>query len=52
MNVGGGCEAVVTAGKDVSGLGLGCAELLYGRSFPLRLKGALYESCCMAGAFL
>ena len=41
----GGCEAAVTAGTR---FGLGklreCGELLYGRRFPLKLKGAAYKS--------
>ena len=45
VNAGGGCEAAVTA---ITRCGLvnfrECGELLYGKRFPLRLKGAVYGS--------
>ena len=41
VSASGGCEAAVTA---ITGCGLvkvrECGELLYGRRFPLKLKGA------------
>ena len=40
-----GCEAAVTAiTRCRCGKFRECSELLYGRKFPLRLKGAIYES--------
>ena len=46
LSAGGGCEAAVTA-RTRRGCGefRECGELLYGRKFPLRLKGAVYMSC-------
>ena len=45
VSVSGGCEAVVTS---MPGCGwvkfMECSELLYGRRFPLRLKGTVYKS--------
>ena len=41
MSAGGGCEAAVTCGW-VKFMDFG--ELLYGRRFPLKLKGAVYKS--------
>ena len=41
----GGCEAAVTAKTRCGWVKfMDCADLLYGRRFPLRLKGAVYES--------
>ena len=37
VSAGGECEAAVTARTRC-----GCGQLLYGRRFPLRLKGAAY----------
>ena len=45
MSVGGECEAAVTArARCVRIKFQECGELLYGRRFPLRLKGAVYKS--------
>ena len=45
MSVGGGCEAAVAAITRCWQVKLReCCELLYGSRFPLRLKGAVYES--------
>ena len=45
MSAGGGCEAAVIARmKCVWVKFMECSELLYGRKFPLRLIGAVYES--------
>ena len=41
--VSGGCESAVIAEQDVGGL-RECGEMLYGRRFPLRLKGVVYKS--------
>ena len=45
VRAGGGCEAAVAA-RTRSGLAMsmGCSELLYGRRFHLKLKGAVYRS--------
>ena len=41
---GGGCEAIVTARTRCWWAKLReCGELLYGRRFPLRVKGAVYN---------
>ena len=41
----GGCEAAVTARtKHGWAKFRECGELLYGRRFPLKLKGAVYKS--------
>ena len=45
VSVGGGCEATVTARTRCWWVKFNeCGELLYSRRFPLRLKGAVYES--------
>ena len=45
MSTGGECEAAVTTRTRCVWVKLReCGELLYGRGFPLRLKGAVYES--------
>ena len=45
MSEGGGCEAAVTASTRCGWVRFRkCGELLYGRRFPLRLKGAVYRS--------
>ena len=45
MSAGGGCEAAVTARTRCGWVMLRvCAEMLYGRRFPLKLKGAVYMS--------
>ena len=46
MNAGGGFEVAVTA-RTRCGLAMfrECGELLYGRRFPLNLKGAVNKSC-------
>ena len=45
VSAGGGCEAAVTAKTRHVWLKFReCAELLYGRRFPLRLKGTVYKS--------
>ena len=42
---GGGCEAAVTARTWCGWVKFReCSELLYGRRFPLMLKGAVYAS--------
>ena len=42
---GGGCEAAVTGRTVCVWLrSRDCGELLYGRRFPLRQKGAVYDS--------
>ena len=45
VSIGGGCEAAVTA-RTRCGLVKfrECGELLYGRRFPLELKGDVYKS--------
>ena len=45
VNAGGGCEAVVTV-RTRCGLAKlwECGELLYGRTFPLKLKGPVDKS--------
>ena len=41
--MGGGCEAAVTARTRCGWVKIReCGELLYGRRFPLMLKGAVY----------
>ena len=46
MFAGGGCLAAVTARTRCGWvMFLECSELLYGRRFPLRLKGAVCRSC-------
>ena len=46
VSVGGGCEAAVTARTRCGWDTLReCGELLYGRRFPLRLKGAVHKLC-------
>ena len=41
-----GCEAAVTVRTRCEWVMFReCGELLYGRRFPLRLKGAVYWSC-------
>ena len=42
VSAGGGCEAAVTARTRCGWVKY--SELLYGRRFPLRLKGAVYKS--------
>ena len=45
MSAGGGCEVDVTARTGCEWVKFReCGELLYGRRFPLRLKGAVYGS--------
>ena len=45
VSAGEGCEAVVTARTRCGWVMFReCSELLYGRKFPLRLKGAVYKS--------
>ena len=45
VSAGGGCEAAVTARTRCGWVKfMECGELLYGRRFPLRLKGAVYKS--------
>ena len=45
VSAGGGCEAAVTAGTRCGWVMFReCGKLLYGRGFPLILKGAVYES--------
>ena len=45
VNTGGGYEAAVTARTRCGWVKLReCGEMLYGRRFPLRLKGAVYKS--------
>ena len=45
VSVGGECEAAVTARARCGWVKfMECGELLYDRSFPLRLKGAVYWS--------
>ena len=44
-SAGGGCEAAVTARTRCEWVKFReCGKLLYGRRFPLSLKGAVYES--------
>ena len=46
VSKGRGCESAVTARTRCVGVKFReCGELLYGRIFPLRLKGSVYESC-------
>ena len=45
VNAGGGCDAAVTARTRCGWVKLReCGELLYGRRFPLKLKGAVHKS--------
>ena len=45
VSAGGGCEAAVTARTGCEWVKFReCSEFLYGRGFPLRLKGVVYES--------
>ena len=45
VSAGGGCEAAVTSRTRCGWVKFReCGELLYGRRFSLRLKGALYKS--------
>ena len=45
VSAGEGCEAVVTARTRCWWVNFReCGELLYGRRFPLKLKGAVYKS--------
>ena len=45
VSAGGGCEAAVTASTICWWVKFSeCGEFLYGRSFPARLKGAVYLS--------
>ena len=45
VSAGGGCEAVVTARRRCGWVMFReCCELLYGRRFPLRRKGAVHRS--------
>ena len=45
VSAGGGCEAAVTARTRCKSVMLReCGKLLYGRRFPLELKGAVYWS--------
>ena len=45
VSAGGGCEAAVTARTRCGWVTFRqCGELLYGRRFPLKLKGAVYKS--------
>ena len=45
VSAGGGCETAVTARTRCGWVTFReCGELLYGRRFPLRLKGAVYTS--------
>ena len=44
VSTGGGCEAAVTARTRCGWIKCReCGELLYGRRFPLKLKGAVYK---------
>ena len=44
VSAGGGCVAAVTARARCGWVKFReCSELLYGRRFPLRFKGAVYE---------
>ena len=45
LSAGGGCEAAVTTRSRCWWVKFQeCGELVYGRRFPLRLKGAVYKS--------
>ena len=45
VNAGGGCEAAVTARTTCGWVKYReCGELLYGKRFPQRLRGAVYKS--------
>ena len=49
MSAGGRCEAAVTARVRCWWVEFReCSELLYGRRFPLMLKGAVYQSYVIA----
>ena len=46
VSAGGGCEAAVTVRTRCGWVKFReCGELLYGRTFPLKLKGAIYKLC-------
>ena len=46
MSAGGGCEAAVTVITRCGWVMLReCGELLYGKRFPLKLKGTVYKLC-------
>ncbi|XP_006819864.1 uncharacterized protein LOC102808533, partial [Saccoglossus kowalevskii] len=46
VSVGGGCEAAVTARARFAWVKFReCGELLYGKRFPLEMKGIVYKSC-------
>ena len=46
VSAGGGCEADGTVTTRCGWVKLReCGELLYGRRFPLKLKGAVYKLC-------
>ena len=52
VSAGGGCEAAVTAKTRYGWVKLReCSELLYGRRFPPKLKGAVYK-CYVRSAIL
>ena len=45
MNAGGGCEADVTTRTRYGWVKFReCVELLYGKMFPIRLKGFVYKN--------
>ena len=45
VSAGGGCEAALTSRTRCGLVKLReCGELLHGRKFPLKLKGAVYKS--------
>ena len=45
VRAGGGCEAAVTVRTRCEWVKVReCGELLYGRRFPLRMKGTVYTS--------
>ena len=51
VNAGGGCEAAMTARIRCGRAKLReCGELLHGRRFHLRLKGAVYRSTILYGS--
>ncbi|XP_006820969.1 uncharacterized protein LOC102810427 [Saccoglossus kowalevskii] len=46
VSVGGGCEAAVTARARFAWVKFReCGKLLYGKRFPLEMKGIVYKSC-------
>ncbi|XP_006813953.1 uncharacterized protein LOC102807557, partial [Saccoglossus kowalevskii] len=46
VSVGGGCEVAVTARARFAWVKFReCGELLYGKRFPLEMKGIVYKSC-------